>query len=484
VTHFPTLHPWQEVAVEWLQLPCSTGKHVKLFADDMGLGKTGAAITAARRLKLKRVLVIGPLAARPVWAAEWPRFWPGSSITEMESTSQEIPETGHVVCTFEFVRRRRCDLFIYGKWDIIIDEWHDIRGPNAARTRAIMHPTEGLAARCRRIWALTGTPLANHAGELYPLLRLAGVYTGSLDSFYRRFCQLYYDQERGELKIVGVNERNLPELHAMLDESGIVLRRLKGNEMPHLPPLVHEYVDVSKGEVDLEALFPEWSMSDQMVELVEMVNQQRRTAWGVLDPDAEEAIEEMSFADGLDVLSGLSESSSELLKLTGMQKVAGVIELVREELNAGLYPKLFIITRHTMVGEALEHGLQEFGPVRLYGGSTPKQRKHMIDKFTHDWECQVFIGQVRACGPSVNLTARGECYETLMVEQSAVPGENNQALARNHRIGATRQVRARIVRLDDPVDTRWETLVHQKNIHIAKTMREDLFLSKEFDPIG
>ncbi len=37
---------------------------------------------------------------------------------------------------------------------------------------------------------------------------------------------------------------------------------------------------------------------------------------------------------------------------------------------------------------------------------------------------------------------------------------------------------------DDPVDRRWEELVMAKNIHIAKTMREDIFLSKEFDPIG
>lgn len=429
------------------------------------------------------MLVIGPLAARAVWAAEWPRFWPGSKIVEMETTSDEIPETGHVVCTFEFARRRQADLFIFGPWDcIIVDEFHEIRGTDAKRTRAIMHPTQGLVARTKKFWALTGTPLANHVGELYPLLRLAGVYGGSLESFYRRYCQLHYDEERRELRITGVNERNLPELHDMLDDSGIVMRRLIEDEMPELPPLVYQKVTVEKGEVDLEKLFPKWAMSDTMRELVEEVNEQREAAWEILDPDADEDIESMDFSEGLDVLAGLAESMPELLKLTGMHKVASVIKLVRRELKEKRYPKVFIITRHTMVGEAIAHGLRRFNPVRLYGQSTAKQRKAMIERFTEDPECQVFIGQVRACGPSVNLTAKGECYEVIMVEQSAVPGENNQAVTRPRRIGQKRQVRVRIIQLNDPVDQRWEKLVHNKNVHIAKAMRESLFLSKEFKP--
>lgn len=481
----PTLKPWQEIAAEWLQMPCSTGKYVRLFADDMGLGKTGATITACKRSKFKRVLVIGPLAARAVWAEEWPRFWPGSSIVEMETTSDEIPETGHVVCTFEFARRRQADLYIFGPWDVIVvDEFHEIRGTDAKRTRAIMHPTEGLVKRTRRFWALTGTPLANHVGELYPLLRLAGIYHGSLESFYRRYCQLHYDEERRELRVTGCNERNLPELHRMLDESGIVLRRLVEDEMPELPPLVYQRVTVEKGGVDLEKLFPKWAMSDMMRELVEEVNAQREEAWDILDPDAEDSIESMSFSDGLDVLSGLAESMPELLKLTGMQKVASVIKLVRRELKAKKYPKIFLITRHTMVGEALAHGLRRFNPVRLYGQSSAKRRRGMIRQFTEDPTCQVFIGQVRACGPSVNLTAKGLCYEVMVVEQSATPGENNQAVTRPRRIGQKRQVRVRIIQLNDPVDKRWEKLVHTKNVHIAKAMRESLFLSREYRPKG
>jgi hypothetical protein len=33
---YPRLKPWQEIAAEWLLMPCSTGKYVRLFADDMG----------------------------------------------------------------------------------------------------------------------------------------------------------------------------------------------------------------------------------------------------------------------------------------------------------------------------------------------------------------------------------------------------------------------------------------------------------------
>ena len=168
----------------------------------------------------------------------------------------------------------------------------------------------------------------------------------------------------------------------------------------------------------------------------------------------------------------------------------GECDNIREELEAGLYPKIFLVTRHTMVSEAIVHGLRDFGAVRLYGATTGPQRKKLIERFTKDDACQVFVGQVRACGPSVNLTANshdgrgGRCYEVGVVEQSAIPGENDQANQRPHRIGCTHQVRVRLFELDDPVDKRWTQLVHGKSVHIAKTMRESRLLSREFDPIG
>lgn len=495
----PVLKPWQEDAVPWLMSNDTRG--IRYFADDMGVGKTAPVIEAARRLGLHRVLIVCPKIARHMWVGEWRRFWPRSArsktgaypepVHEMKKIRDEIPEDGHVVCTFNFARERHVDLFINGMWDcMVIDEFHDIRGTDAARTRAILHPETGLVKRSRRMWALTGTPIANHLGELYPILKLAGVYTGSLDGFVRRYCMTYYDQDRGELKIVGANDRNLPELHKLLDESGIMLRRLKQDAMPDLPGLSYEHVVVRKGEVDLEKLFPEWSMSDRMRELVETVNFQRSQAWNVLRPEREGELERLSFSEAVDQIAALSQSISELLLLTGMQKVAAVVKLIRSELAAGLYPKIFLITRHTVVSEAILHGLRDFGAVRLYGGTLANARTRAVKRFTEDDACRVFIGQVKACGPSVNLTANagdgrgGRCWEVGVVEQSPVPGENNQAFARNHRIGCTHEVRVRLFKLDDPVDKRWEELVFNKSVHIAKTMREDLFLSREFDPIG
>lgn len=476
----PTIKPHQDIGAAFL-----AGGKIRLLADDMGLGKTPQTIEAARRLKLKRVLIACPKSARErVWVREWKRFWPDdpSPITEMKTLRDEIPGSGHVVCTFNFVRERLADLFIYGKWDLVIDEWHELRGTDAARTRAVLHPTAGLVARSRRLWALSGTPIASHLGELYPLLKIAGVYTGSLDSFVRRFCDVYYDQTRGVLKIKGPNMKNLPELHKIIDDSGIVLRRLKKEVLPDLPPMTYEHVEIRKGEVDLEALFPEWSMSDRMRELVETVEYQRTTAWGELNPEA--PVHRLSFSDSLDVIAGLAQSVPELLLLTGMQKVASVIALIRDELARGMYPKIFLIARHTVVGEALQHGLRDFGAVRIYGGTTLAARDRAIDRFTDDPTCRVIIGQVRACGPSVNLCANGDCYEVAVVEQSPTPGENNQAFTRPHRIGCVHPVRVRIFQLvDDHIDRRWEELVMQKNVYIAQTMREDVFLSKEFDPI-
>ena len=478
----PTLKPHQIEAARFLR----SGR-IRLLADDMGLGKTAAVIEASRRLGLRRVLICCPKSARErVWLREWHRFHPDdpSPITEMERLSDEIPDDGHVVCTFDFARVRYADLFIQGPWEcLVVDEWHEIRGTDAARTRAILHPTEGLVARSRRLWALSGTPIARNLGELYPLLKIAGVYDGSLDSFVRHFCMTYCDQNRGVLKITGARTDTLPELHDMIDRSGIMLRRLKKEVLPEIPDLVWEHVQIRKGEVDLEELFPpriEWR--ETTADIRRRIEEQREQAWGILDPGVQRP--RMTFSQSLETLAGLAQSVPELLKLVGMQKVASVIQLIREELNANLYPKVFIITRHTCVGEAIRYGLKDFGALWLWGGSDARARTKMIERFTGDPSCRVFIGQVKACGPSVNLCAKGQCYEVGVVEQSPVPGENNQAFTRPHRIGCTHEVRVRIFQLDDPIDRRWEELIMKKNIHIAKTMREGLFLSKEFDPIG
>lgn len=480
----PPLTALQNVGAAWLPTPCSTGRHIKLLADDMGVGKTPQTIEAARTLGLRRCLIICPLIARDtVWPDEWKRFWPEdrTRMTVMKTVAQEIPDEGNVVCTFEFARRRHSDLYIAGRWDVlIVDEWHEIRGTDARRTYAITHPTQGLVAQCNRLWALTGTPIANNLAELYPLLKLAGVYTGSLENFVRRFCTTYYDYDRGQLKITGARTANLPELHAMLDDSNIMLRRLRTEANPDLPPMSYEYVMVAKGEVDLEALFPDWDMSEKMRSLVEEVEFQRNHAWDVLRPDA--GHERMTFSQGVELVLSLSESISELMKLTGMQKVAAVIALIKEELELGMYPKIFLITRHTMVGEALAHGLRDFNPVWLHGGVLGPKRKKQIQQFTEDDSCRVFIGQVRACGPSVNLSANGKCWEVAFVEQSPVPGENSQARSRPHRPPCNHPVRVRVFQLDDPVDQRWEELVFSKNFHISKTMRESAVM-KEFDPI-
>lgn len=439
---------------------------------------------AARRARLNRLLIICPKTPKHQWAAEFDRFHPGHPpVTVMKSLRDHIPEEGHVICTYNFARVRYLDLEIYGPWDcLVVDEWHELRGTDAKRTRAILHPEEGIVSRVKRLWALTGTPVANHVGELYPLLKMAGVYTGSLDSFVRRYCRTYFDETRGEIKITGANKKNLPELHKMLDDSGIMLRRLKSQVMPELPPLEFEHVEVERSDVELEELFPDWFMEGRMKELAERIDFERyklREAVGTID--SEEV--SLSFHQGLEILAALSGSISELRLLKGVQKVAGTVKLVAEELKAGIYPKVFLVAWHQPVIEGLCEGLKEFGVERIYGPTSDGRRVKALERFNHDPECRVFVGQTRACGPSVNLTAGGLCHETFLVEQSFVPGENAQAATRNHRIGATRGVRVRLVKLDDPVDKRFDEIIFAKSQQIAATMREDVFFSREFDPI-
>ncbi|MFX7040781.1 helicase-related protein, partial [Acinetobacter baumannii] len=79
--------------------------------------------------------------------------------------------------------------------------------------------------------------------------------------------------------------------------------------------------------------------------------------------------------------------------------------------------------------------------------------------------CRVFVGNVRAAGTGLTLTAASDI---VMLESSWTPADNAQALMRVHRVGqSAAKVRARFIMLANSIDEVVSDTVARKTAAIA-----------------
>src|SRR6185312_1391438 len=137
----------------------------------MGLGKSAQAITAADRLNAKRILIICPAVARVNWEREFAKFSSQNRSFPIILTSKDKITNDSIIISFDLLTR--INPACLGEFDVlIIDEIHLGKSIKAKRTHAIFGKKgiiHGQNSQCK-IWALSGTPAPNHAGELWPLL--------------------------------------------------------------------------------------------------------------------------------------------------------------------------------------------------------------------------------------------------------------------------------------------------------------------------
>lgn len=438
-----TLFPFQETGVEWLYQ-----KKVALLADEMGLGKTPQAIRAADRAGALRLLIVCPAAARINWAREFRRFDPARPELHISRDGKNPPPPGvSGITSYDLAVRFQEKKAWGGDFDIIVlDEAHFLKSLDAKRTQAILG-REGLVRRAGKVWALTGTPMPNHPGELWIWLRVFGRTTLNYRAFTLKFCEFApgggpYDPMP---QIVGAKKLAIPELRRLL--APIMLRRKKEDVLKELPPISFGDVIVERGKVNLleHASFLPWLIPEnrtrELAEKLAMEEQRLDTETGAVGLGA----------PGLQMLEAMAGSVATLRRYVGLQKVPAVIDMIKFEFENDLYKKIVIFAIHRDVIEWLRRELRKFRPVTLYGKTDPERRQKNIDRFQTDPKCKIFIGNIMAAGTAITLTA---AHNVLFIEQDWVPANNAQAAMRCHRIGQEKPVTVRFVGLADSIDER------------------------------
>jgi SNF2 family DNA or RNA helicase len=90
------------------------------------------------------------------------------------------------------------------------------------------------------------------------------------------------------------------------------------------------------------------------------------------------------------------------------------------------------------------------------------KKQASVDRFQEDDSCQVFVGQIKAAGVGLTLTA---AEVVIMNSLDWVPGNHEQAEDRAYRIGQNKMVNIYYMLMDKTIDNLvWKILNHKKKI--------------------
>jgi SWI/SNF-related matrix-associated actin-dependent regulator 1 of chromatin subfamily A len=403
-----------------------------LIADEMGLGKTVQALAYIATTKRLPVLIICPASLKYNWVNEikkWAKFltW------EVLSGRKPYPLTKRnvVIINYDILSYWSDFLTTNYHFEVVVcDESHYFKNDVAKRTVAVKE----IQQQYPRFIALTGTPIESKPIEIFNVLNmLSPEYFGSFTFFVKRYCAP--KKKRYGWDYSGAS--NLKELNRRIEKSGVMLRRRK-NEVIELPDKLYDFqeIPISNTKEYREA-------ENNFIQYV-------RTVKG------DKAAKKASAAQIL-VKNGY------LKRIAAIGKVSWIVEWIKTFMETS-QQKLVLFAIHKAVIAELYSKFKNISVV--IDGSVPTKKRHLIvQRFQNDPNIRMFIGNIRAAGEGLTLTAASH---VAFIELPDVPGKLAQAIDRVHRIGAVNKVTVHFFLAEDSIEYRVATSLHKKILMIEK----------------
>jgi len=390
--HRPPLQHQKE-AIEKL-----AGSRRFILADDMGLGKTTATIIAALETGAKKILIICPASLKINWQREIENYSDRTVyIAEGKKFSTEadfVIVNYDILKNFHDMKDKGKSLLNQSEFELVIlDEAHMISNPQAQRTKIINHYVKNI----KRAWLLTGTPMTSRPMNYYNLLNIIeSPVAQNWMAYAIRYCQ-GYQFTAGNRKVWNVTgASNLEELRDRTSKQ--ILRRLK-EDVLDLPDKIISPVYLRLKSKEYEELMGDYY------------------DW---------------FDNKKDESSSLTVQFSKLMKVRKVianEKTKQTIEFAENIIEQG--KKVIIFTNFT---DTLQTIYQHFGKQAVYldGSCSKPHRQHAVDEFQDNEKIKVFVGNLKAAGVGLTLTA---AEAVIMNDLSFVPAEHAQAEDRAYRYG-------------------------------------------------
>ena len=436
-----TLRDYQLEGYHWMQSLASCRLN-GILADDMGLGKTLQTLAHiltekdSGRSGGRPCLVVAPTSVVPNWQTEAAKFTPSLRILVLQGAKRKknfpnIPYADLVLTSFALLQRDIETLQQTPFHIVALDEAQNIKNPSAKVSRAACE----LDATHRL--CLSGTPIENHLGELWSLMRfLLPGFLGTHEAFRTRF-QTPIEKEEDEERRDDLKNRIAP----------LILRRTKDQVASELPPktiLIHP-IDLTTEQKDL-------------YETVRATMDKR-----VRDAIAAQGMEQsrIVFLAALLKLRQiccdprlLSLEEAQGLKSAKLDYLGELLTTLREEGRRVLLFSQFT-TMLKLIGEKLDQ--LGIGYIKLTGAS--KDRGGLVKKF-QDGNVPLFLISLKAGGTGLNLTAADT---VIHYDPWWNPAAEAQATDRAYRIGQTKPVFVHKLICTDSVEERIQKLQAEKS---------------------
>ena len=438
-----TLRPYQLDGVKWL-INLQKNKLGGCLADDMGLGKTLQTISAlqyAKEEKTKRTttvqqsaqmqlsffeelqattnsvpltaLIIMPASLIFNWEAELRKFAPHLMVckhigSKRHKSERYLPTFDVILTTYGTALK---DVKILQKVDfeyIVLDESQQIKNKDSKIFKAIN------TLKSHYKLSLSGTPIENSLSDLWSQMefinpKLLGTY-----KFFREEFQIPIEKNNDEAKKERLKSLTEP----------YILRRTKMAVAKDLPPVT-------------EQVFYAEMLPEQRKQYEKAKSKARNY---LLDSDAQkqENYNTIVFSTLMKLRQlAIHPSLVEKEISTKSGKFQDITEQIDVLIKGG--HKVLIFSNFVKHLELFEQHflIEKYGFTKLTGSMTTKERESAVQEFQNNPHTHLFLISLKAGGTGLNLTAADYVFLT---DPWWNPAAEQQAIARAHRIGQTKNV--------------------------------------------
>ncbi|MBC7658566.1 MAG: DEAD/DEAH box helicase [Chitinophagaceae bacterium] len=444
-----TLRPYQLDGLSWL-FKMTRSLFGVCLADEMGLGKT-VQILALLDLRQKDgcpSLIIMPRSLIGNWQAEIAKFAPKLKVLDFASskrTAEDFKAWDIVLTTYGVLLRDSERLSSVPWQHVILDEAQVIKNNRTQCAQA----AQRLKAQYRV--ALSGTPLENNTSELVSLFRFLnpGLLGPSVES-----ALLHRTHDAEGLALLARGLRPL------------ILRRSKEDVIVDLPPKIVNilYCEMDKGQKKIYAQYnkhyrariqekvDEGNFSKSKLLILEAMLRLRQIAChpSLVDPDAH---------------------------AIGNAK----IDILMEKLEEVGDSKVLVFSQFTSFLHIIEERLKNHAIAYEYLDGKTRNRTERVAHFQSNPDIKVFLISLKAGGVGLNLTAARYAF---IMDPWWNPAVEEQAMARAHRIGQTKEVIAYKIVVRNSIEEKILLLQNQKHdlVHDFMEGEEETSLLKVLNP--
>lgn len=422
------------------------------------------------------------------------------------------PDTDVVIINYDILDRFTDKIKDRG-WDLVVcDECHALKTSDSGRTLFILggvkhwtkqqkkdRAAQGLTTRpvwytaidARKRVFLSGTPMLSRPVELWPICNSfdpSGLGKDFIEYAYK-YCAAFHDAMRGPHGALNTSgASNSEELGKFMRERFMV-RRLKREVLPELPPKRRVVVPLDSPEIrELVAREDELAQALRLYEQVTLnkgvvldealhgeqitTNAARIGFTADMDPDHPNwkalDLDYAAAVAGLEppAVAILFEEMAAVRRDLGLAKLSVVVPWINDFLEGG--EKLLVFAYHSDVVKAMAEQLSHWNPATIWGGTPMHRRQAQVDLFQTNETCRLFIGNIQAAGVGFTLT---RAADVAFAEGDWVPSLIEQCEDRACRIGQTAEkIMSYFLVANGSLDARIAQAAKLKEDTINKTM--------------